>query len=1482
MILIVIMQFAMGFISIMLRYCERGCCSRIWRGLLRMFRNLLWCVGCCGCLPCMAALSCFGLCKRFTFPSGLAPLSPQWPPPAVAEADPEAAVGGHAPPGADQTGPHLPVGAPAINPGQNRQFPSFHRRRCCCFPFHGGEDVAPEVPRARRPSGTGAAWLLASAVRVMLALPSCLAAGVRWYWFHLSCQVGLMCREVMVISMLDGWYLEVITANVAMWLVIMLTARQVWLFSHVRHQAPKAIDQVLDMLLLPINYGFLCALCVRILKLENTTQNRMIVLAMIDSADIWESWALWSVLKLFVRIVETASDKVVKKEQEKAENSARRVRAVEEGYRRAATEADEARRHSQVSASESLKSWWAAHNERAGDGALEEARPGRLSEASQRIRGLQGKRPSSSASAYRGRPSSESTVGREASRERPSQSTIHAASDSSTGPSRRAKHFEQQRRRRSRSALRRPNGQEAEEVSQEDQVPSSGAESASPPGRLKKVRMLSTQAEDADAEETPNHRASSSRAWPVPDELDSFTSSPAKGAQTADLQDIVEELGKDTSQAEIGSSSGRLSPPSPNEVEPSFPAALMTPRSRAGSDPEKSPVVRRGGSRMGAGPALIPALLSPNKPKHGPGRLVSLPAAAQNHPVLGASRSEDNLLILAQSSKVQKKRPYQSTAGLSTVSLRPEGEPQSPAGSQGLHVITPASRTVTQELQQQHSFQGGPGGGLSMRYKDIVKAYKRLSLWGVQGWVAFLLVTNALEIFVKGLIAPGVPTLCYWVYQDCMSCNDWYNLHIYTASQGITYLLCSAAIIFVIYFERVFKDDLHRIEPYWKFWGVKIVVTVTYFQWLVFRWVFRLDDQKIYLTHSVTCCLEMPVLCWLHATYAYPYGKEWVDHLLEIPYGETSQAPEKRKSSPDQDPQPGALPLDQVEVPHSKCYQRLQMLLYLLLAALCILLSIRTVTWILPPVYDLLPTTPEYNITCSEDDIDLYIKEHERSLHWQMIGDRTRGGPFTFRLPLCDTMSVPCALGYNGSPTVTCQPDGRYDVEGTCKIVGCGPPRKIDHAEIEVDEHEAREGFTAGMRVWYRCNAGYRGRPYATCGADGVWRFPAGKRCTIVGCGSLGNSLDVMLPNWRSTMHMIGHHNLTISHIGEVVRFVCPPGLWGSPVATCEQGGEWLLTDPCQPFPTSRRCSCKAHWSHCSGWFGTHCQELFGCTTPSKGGSEPYGWCKVKAGSCPSSATDPFSMEPTWDYCVGDNFNTTWKPRGLPDKSGWELVTNLYEWVPFFLTAAIAFCCMQWLAQVWVSLCTKLLPCLLQVGARMWRLVVRLPPATRRWWRIAAWECRVAWRASSRASQAAWSRARSRVNEVVATLYAKASKAAADAQRQVSDFQTKVARSCGELRACFTDGFTACPDRVARNVRQLWAPSRNRLVSEAESEASSGLEEPLLSPTGQQSSSQRSLWETWSQPWKFSRWLEGRVQGLRSSGTGRSEGAATNGFGPAA
>lgn len=81
-----------------------------------------------------------------------------------------------------------------------------------------------------------------------------------------------------------------------------------------------------------------------------------------------------------------------------------------------------------------------------------------------------------------------------------------------------------------------------------------------------------------------------------------------------------------------------------------------------------------------------------------------------------------------------------------------------------------------------------------------------------------------------------MPTLCYWVSGTCTTCDAWYSEHIASVAEGVVYILCCFALAFVLTYEKVFNDYLKRIEPYFKFWGVKLVVTVTYLQSLALTW----------------------------------------------------------------------------------------------------------------------------------------------------------------------------------------------------------------------------------------------------------------------------------------------------------------------------------------------------------------------------------------------------------------------------------------------------------------------------------------------------------------------------------------------------------------------------------------------------------------------------------------------------------------------
>ena len=55
--------------------------------------------------------------------------------------------------------------------------------------------------------------------------------------------------------------------------------------------------------------------------------------------------------------------------------------------------------------------------------------------------------------------------------------------------------------------------------------------------------------------------------------------------------------------------------------------------------------------------------------------------------------------------------------------------------------------------------------------------------------------------------------------------------YVYT----VLYVACSVAIFCVFKYESAFHRELDPLDPYWKFFGVKGVVSVTSFQWAIIR-----------------------------------------------------------------------------------------------------------------------------------------------------------------------------------------------------------------------------------------------------------------------------------------------------------------------------------------------------------------------------------------------------------------------------------------------------------------------------------------------------------------------------------------------------------------------------------------------------------------------------------------------------------------------
>merc|ERR1712045_359167 len=84
--------------------------------------------------------------------------------------------------------------------------------------------------------------------------------------------------------------------------------------------------------------------------------------------------------------------------------------------------------------------------------------------------------------------------------------------------------------------------------------------------------------------------------------------------------------------------------------------------------------------------------------------------------------------------------------------------------------------------------------------------------------------------------------------------------------------------MFVFYFENGYRSYLHKIEPMWKFLGVKGIVSVTYFQWIAISVLARVnkwDEETFYLWHCLLYGFWMPLLAMLHGALAYPYYGRW-------------------------------------------------------------------------------------------------------------------------------------------------------------------------------------------------------------------------------------------------------------------------------------------------------------------------------------------------------------------------------------------------------------------------------------------------------------------------------------------------------------------------------------------------------------------------------------------------------------------------------
>lgn len=1018
---------------------------------------------------------------------------------------------------------------------------------------------------------------------------------IRWYWFLIVGQVGFMVREFIVICRHNGWgKKEVFVSHISIWAVIGLTVRQVWLFSYVRNKSHTAVDQVLDILLLPMNYGLLCALSVRLLAFEtpeNKEQRGMMALALIDSADIWESWALWSVLKLFVRIVDSESVKDVHRDAAALEN-----------------------------------------------GAL---------------------------------PNGDIKV-------------------------------------RNRSG------------SQDD------AECMEPAASIAPSKRLSSPVSTSQPRLTPT----SPCTLLLPNTGDS-SEADAAAAATDYVSNVLGPRCVERIMARCQAEQPRapLTPVAANNVDQ--------------AQSEKDPLVRS-----------------------------SSCATFQNqHPELLLELDHDpNQDITPRVNQAKEPSPAPSVGDRRP---KPFQRQQSWLGS--FDRSDQASKW-TSECSGGHAVAQRAKNPTGDRYLEVVKAIKMLSLMGVKAWVWLLFFVCLFEMTLKGIVAVRSPTLCYMLTNSCMSCNDWYSGDIYPVTMSVLYILCCLALIMVVTFERAFKDYLHKIEPYWKFWGVKIVVSVTYFQSTLISHFFGLTEPDISKFNSLLCCVELPLLCVLHAKCAYPLGDvdapcEWVCALLGADGKYEAHTGQGRpRSLSDQD---ACLKIRGV----------FRMLLYALVFMSSCWASVKFVLWMLPVDMESESNEPFYKFTCTED-LYTHVATNTSKLHWILpqstLDALSRPPSGGLWLPYCTNAHLACQPGFAGSPGVFCSPNGTLvnwgAPENACREVGCGAPLEQPFARVDEDPN-GPQTWTEGMVVHYTCDTGFRGAPEMQCGTDGHWKpSPASRPCEMIGCGALKwFLLSRVGQSWRDVMSIDEGANPNESYDGEVVHFRCAHGYRGNPLARCVKGhnnsGSWTLTDKCGPFKTVSGCSCKKAWALCIGWFGSDCEEVYGCASDT---SAPSSWCKVEGGSCPSSARN-FGIDPPWDYCVDDNFNITWTPKPIPNRY-FSRDGELYQAAVFLTTMGFSFLCFLWLVHLAYTALLGLAPHLRHGVKGFKHLLQRIPGLKRRWSRIVLWEC-----------QQAFNRGVAMYRDARLQLDAASARCAAATRAGLDRFRDRVA----ELTLRFQDSWTS-------------------------------------------------------------------------------------------
>jgi len=483
------------------------------------------------------------------------------------------------------------------------------------------------------------------------------------------------------------------------------------------------------------------------------------------------------------------------------------------------------------------------------------------------------------------------------------------------------------------------------------------------------------------------------------------------------------------------------------------------------------------------------------------------------------------------------------------------------------------------------------------------RSFKSISLQGVKAWVFIQSAAAAFKLVLHGVVVVYVPSLCFWAFQTCHTCTELYEDNVSIAVTAVIFLLCSFAILFVFYFESGYRSHLRMIEPMWKFLGVKGIVSVTYFQFLVISILaapLGWDDTTVYLLHCLLYAFWMPILAMFHMVLAYPFSSwrkngsdqaispwltSWLrtlhvaegsnsghhvsrqDNADEVGEDVEDEAPDQCSSEQDIELSVTSAGTDVTERELAKLIGAAELsycctLLYFFVWALCCCASVWCVLKLLPLQVETAVRVPLHTFTCTGGGDLAHFLHTRTDLHFVLLNDTvarwTRPGIAGTWLPLCSSTPVGCGLGHYAKddlPSVTCSAQGQYSWQGTCNSISCGASPRLPHALPRISD-VLLQNWTYGVTVHYDCQKpGFTGTLKAECNISGIWSVQGD--CEEVHCGppplDIPHAAPVLNPNRTEDIST-----------GMVIRYQCDAGYNGTPTATCGDDGMYVTGGRCR------------------------------------------------------------------------------------------------------------------------------------------------------------------------------------------------------------------------------------------------------------------------------------------------------------------------------